>query len=110
MTTERSLQKPLTNSCSTFRAWRPYTGRPFRCATWAPLNKGVSGLWLPAFGWLCAKGLGGRLAASLKWRCSTKAVSIGERMSSSAEFCLVKEVGATLMGLSGASQLQSGYL
>ena len=31
-------------------------------------------------------------------------------MSSSAEFCLVKEVGATLMGLSGASQLQSGYL
>ena len=26
--TERLLQKPLTNSCSTFRAWRPYTGRP----------------------------------------------------------------------------------
>ena len=30
----------LTNCCSTFRA-RPYTGRPLRCATCAPLNKSV---------------------------------------------------------------------
>src|SRR5690606_16923547 len=35
-----SHQVWLTSRCSTFRACRPYTGRPFRCATWAPLNAG----------------------------------------------------------------------
>src|SRR5690606_27079442 len=31
----------ITNCCSTFRAWRPYTGRLLRCAPYSPLNQSV---------------------------------------------------------------------
>jgi hypothetical protein len=58
----------LTSSCSSFRATRPSTGCPFRCATRAPLNNGVNGkgfgLWGDLGGLALVPGLADKPAES----------------------------------------------